>query len=305
MPVPQSITDPDVRAFFEWFVGDRNKSERTGVEYVRDITRFAHFLSAAPLNDATPQQIQDWMRSLRANNQPQSVRRKVAAVSSYFAWRERKGYRDGNPVRKVDLPAVTKSLPKSMSESDVTKLLDAKVAHRRHAMFLDLRNAAMFELMYGSGLRRFEVTGLDVSDLDFEERQVRVRHGKGDKERYTFLSGPAIQKLRAYLALREQYAGARSGAALFLTCIQRDRITPRQLWVEFKRARLAAGLPKVVPHTMRHAFATHSYRHGMGLRELQVLLGHASIATTERYTKVTLEHAREAYERSHPRAKAV
>lgn len=300
----QITTDPDIRAFLDWFCGDRNKSERTGAEYARDLARFSRFIEPASLNDATPEQIQGWMRTLRDANKPQSIRRKVAAISTYFTWREKKGLSATNPCRKVDLPAVTKSLPKSMSERDVERLLNAKIHHRRHAALLDARDAAMFELMYGSGLRRFEVCGLDLDDLDFEERQVRVRHGKGDKERYSFLSEPTIAKIGTYLALRQKYATDASGQALFITAIERKRLTPRQLWCEFKRARTAAGLEgKCVPHTMRHAFATHSYRHGMGLRELQVLLGHASIATTERYTKVTLEHARAAYERSHPRAK--
>ncbi len=294
-------SDPDILAFVDWFVGDRNKSARTGKEYARDIARFKRF-NNGELNDATHQQIQDWMRTLRDRNQPQSVRRKVAALSCYFTWRVKKDYREGNPVKKVDLPAVHKGLPRTMSESDVEKLLHAHVQHRRHKQFLEARNAAMFELMYGGGLRRFEVTALDIHDIDFEELTINVRHGKGNKERYTFLSEPTALKLREYLPIREQYA--RPGeTALFLT-IDRKRISPRQLWAEFDRARKAAGLPNIVPHTMRHAYATHLHGNGCDIVTIQETLGHTSISTTQRYVHVSLKKKREEYLRCHPRAKA-
>lgn len=294
-------TDPDILAFVDWFVGDRNKAERTGKEYARDLERFRLF-NNGNLNDATAAQIQDWMRTLRGNNQPQSVRRKVAALSTYFDWRVKKDFREGNPVKKVDLPKVRKSLPRKMSEADVERFLAATVPHRRHAEFLNARNNAMWNLMYAAGPRRFEVTALDLDDIDFAEGLVNIRHGKGDKERYSFINEKAVAAIKAYLPIRERYAEL-GETALFLT-IDRKRISPRQLWAEFNRQRIAAGLPNVVPHTMRHAFATHLHDNDCDLVTIQETLGHASIATTQRYVHVSLKKKRAEYLRCHPMAQA-
>lgn len=310
MPDIHFTTNPAVHAFVEYMTVGRNKSPRTAIEYARDLARFARFIAPHELVDATTVQIESWRDTLRreGRNQPQSVRRKLAAISSFFKWREKKHLlQRENPFADVDLPDVPRRLPQVMSEDEVRTLLSARVHHRRHGAYLDLRDRAMMEVLYGSGLRRFELCGLDLADIDAQSGKVRVRHGKGDKERYSYLSEPALESLSAYLEVRPTHLTTRSGSALFLT-IRGDRITPRQLWVVFARLRAAAvevGLTKhVVPHTLRHSFATHIYRNSRNIRAVQKLLGHSSINTTEKYTHIEDDELRDIYRSAHPRAKA-
>lgn len=309
MPTLHFTMNPDIHAFVDWFTISQNKNQRTAIEYARDLARFERFITPAPLTDASDEQIQAWTDSLlrEGRNQPQSVKRKFAALCSFFAWRCKKKLRADNPCVSVDMPKCARPLPKVMTEGEAECLLSARVKHRRHSALLDARDRAMMEVLYGSGLRRFEVCGLDVADVDLPSLKVRVRHGKGDKERYSYLTQPAAAAIEAYLALRPQYVSDQSGSALFLT-ITGSRISPRQLWAEFDRLRRAAkenGLEKhVVPHTLRHSFATHIYRRSRNIRAVQKLLGHSSINTTERYTHVEDDELREIHEAAHPRARA-
>lgn len=300
----------EIHAFADYMTIGRNKSERTAVEYARDLARFDKFLEDKPLYEASTEDIELWRDSLRreGRNQPQSIRRKLAAVSSFFKWwvKKKKGRLD-NPFDADLMPQCSRPLPKVMSEDEAECLLNARITHRRYASFLEPRDRAMMEVLYGSGLRRFEACGLDLLDVDLRNLKVRVRHGKGDKERYSFLTQPAADAIRAYLEVRSLHANERSGSALFIT-VKGDRITPRQLWAVFKRIREAAkenGLLKhVVPHTLRHSFATHIYRRSRNIRAVQKLLGHSSINTTERYTHIEDDELREIHEMAHPRAKA-
>ena len=281
----------------------RNKSKRTATEYARDLYRFVGFIAPVNLNDVTSEQIESYSEYLltEGRNLPQSVRRKLAAISSYFAWRVKKKMRLDNPVKAVDMPAVHKPLPKVMGESEIAKILAVEIPHRRFAKYQQLRDKAMMEVLYGSGLRRMELCDLDLADIDIEHRSAHVRHGKGNKARITFLSLPAIEALQAYLAVRP----SSNDKALFLT-IRSKRITPRQLWVVFRKIADAANLKQhVVPHTLRHSFATHLHDHGAPLRDIQELLGHSSIATTQIYAHVSLERKRDTYERFHPRAMVI
>jgi integrase/recombinase XerC len=297
----QFTTSPEVATFVNYFTIGRNKSAGTAKEYSRDLMRFSRFIDPTPLIDATTEQIELWRDALttEGKNKPQSVRRKLAAVSSFFKWRRKKKMRADNPFDAVEMPDVGKRLPKVMTTDEVQQILEARVSHRRLGELQDTRNHAMMEVLYGSGLRRAEVCGLDMDDVDLKERTVRVRHGKGDRERYSFLSEPAVEAIAAYLAIRQPC----EDPALFLT-IRRKRITPRQLWVVFSLIRKAANLRKhVVPHTMRHAFATHLYEGGADIRAIQELLGHSSIATTQIYAHVGMDRKRSVYEMAHPRAK--
>lgn len=296
---------PEIHAFTDYMVIGRNKSERTAVEYARDLARFDRFLGDKSLVDATTEDIERWRDSLRleGRNQPQSIRRKLAAVSSFFKWRAKKKLLNReNPFDGVEMPGVGKRLPKHVTVSDVEKLLSVRLNYRRHVEFQRARDRAMLEVLYGSGLRRAEICGLDIDDVDLENKTIRVRHGKGDKERFSFLSEPAVHALLAYLDVRRS-----SDTALFVT-IRAKRMTPRQLWSVFKNHREAAkdlGLKKhIVPHGLRHAFATGLYEGGADIRAIQELLGHSNISTTQIYTFVGMDRKRAVYEMAHPRAKA-
>lgn len=295
----------EVQNFARYFTVSRNKSPRTATEYSRDLLRFSRFIAPTNLVDATTEQIEEWRDALltEGRNQPQSVRRKLAAVSSFFTWRGKKKLLGReNPFAGVEMPDVAKRLPKVMTQTEVQKILTVSVAHRRCGEYQHLRDRAMLEVLYGSGLRRAEVCDLDLDDIDLLEKTVLVRCGKGKKMRISFLSDPAVGALKAYLDVRPDTPAQ----AVFLT-IRRQRITPRQLWCVFKAHREAAralGLTKhVVPHTLRHSFATHLYEGGADLRAIQELLGHSSIATTQHYSHVSMERKRSVYESAHPRAK--
>jgi integrase/recombinase XerD len=266
--------------------------------------RFSRFIHPTPLTEATTEQIEEWRDALlmEGRNQPQSVRRKLAAVSSFCKWRTKKKFRKDNPFDGVEMPDVAKVLPKTMTDADVRLLLSVEVPHRRRGGYQHLRDRAMLEVLYGSGLRRAEVCDLDLADIDFTEGTVLVRKGKGNKQRISFLSQPAMEAIQKYLEVRPQIPGD----ALFLT-IRNRRITPRQLWCVFKKHREAAktvGLTKhIVPHTLRHAFATSLYMGGADLQVIQQLLGHSSITTTTHYAHVSLGRKRSVYEMAHPRAR--
>lgn len=299
-------TSEEVAAFQRYFAISKNKSPRTAKEYARDLMRFSRFIDPVPLVDATTEQIESWRDELitEGRNQPQSVCRKLAAVASFFKWRAKKKLLGReNPFDGVEKPDVAKRIPHVMTQGEVRTLLSVTLTHRRQNNFQQIRDRAMMEVLYGSGLRRAEVCDLNLDDIDLLEKTVIVLCGKGKKQRMSFLSEPAVEALKAYLDVRPQTPGV----ALFLT-IRRQRITPRQLWCVFKFHREAAralGLTKhVVPHTLRHSFATGLYEGGADLRVIQELLGHSSISTTERYTHVAMERKRSVYDACHPRAKA-
>lgn len=301
---PNSNTTAQAVADFSfYFVTSRGKSPRTAKEYTRDLARFSRFIAPTELVDATTEEIERWRDALLTDgrNQPQSVRRKLAAVSSFFKWRCKKKIRPDNPFDGVEMPDVAKRIARVMTQTEVEKLLSVSVQHRRCGDYQRIRDKAMMEVLYGSGLRRAEVCDLDLDDLDLLDKTVMVQHGKGNKQRQSFLSGPAIDALKAYLDVRP----ATHSRALFMT-IRKTRITPRQLWCVFKQHREAAkalGLTKhVVPHTMRHTFATALYEGGADIRVIQELLGHSSIATTEKYAHCSMGRKRSVYEMAHPRA---
>lgn len=303
MHLHDTTTAQAVEDFRRYFTISRNKSPRTAREYSRDLYRFARFISPIELPNATSEQIESWRDALltEGRNQPQSVRRKLAAVSSFFKWRHKKKMRSDNPFVSVEMPDVAKRIAKVMTDAEVRTLLSVSVQHRRCGEYQRIRDRAMLEVLYGSGLRRAEVCDLDLADIDLLEKTVMVQCGKGKKQRLSFLSQPAVDALKSYLDVRASIPGQ----ALFLT-IRRTRITPRQLWCVFRDHREAAkalGLTKhVVPHTLRHSFATALYEGGADLRVIQELLGHSSIATTQHYSHCSLGRKRSVYEMAHPRA---
>lgn len=205
-------TNSEILAFVEYFSVSLNKSKRTAMEYARDLARFERFLAqyGSALVDATTQQIESWRDFLLAEgrNQPQSVCRKLAAVAAFFKWRKKKKMLNGrdNPYDGVDKPKCARPLPKVMSEEEVELLLNVPMDYRRWERFLEPRNRAIMQLLYASGVRRFEATALDLADVDLERGRVRVRHGKGDKERYTFLNEKAVSEILKYMAVRHLQA---------------------------------------------------------------------------------------------------
>jgi integrase/recombinase XerD len=296
--------DPSLAEFSAYVRLERGQSPRTAEEYARDVASFGEFLepqrtSDAPftkLAEATASDVRRYVIDLMGPRKYSivSVRRKIAALRSYFALQRREGRRSDNPANDVPPPKAPKRLPEVLSEAEVTRLLRTRIAGKSDVQ--RLRDTAIMELLYASGIRRAELVGLNVGDVDLDRRMMRVI-GKGNKQRAVFINHSAAEAIRAYLGVRQRSADE----ALFLSR-RKTRLSSRQAWVIFREYARLSGLTRhVTPHVMRHSFATHLLENGADLMTIKELLGHESLETTQIYTNVSLEHMRRSYEDAHPR----
>ncbi|HEY1725353.1 MAG TPA: tyrosine recombinase XerC [Steroidobacteraceae bacterium] len=235
-------------------------------------------------------------RSHAQGLQGRSIQRRLAATRSLFHFLMREGAVKRNPALEVRAPKAAKRLPHTLDVDQMTRLLSQPASTA-----MEIRDLALMELFYSSGLRLAELTGLTLKDLDLESRLVRVL-GKGSKERLAPVGAPALRALRAWLKLRAGLAApdqqavfvGRHGAAL----------GPRAVQLRVAARARAAGLPQHLhPHMFRHSFATHLLESSRDLRGVQELLGHANISTTQIYTHLDFQHLAQTYEQAHPRAK--
>lgn len=292
-----------VEAFLRFEAAGHGYSQHTIAAYRNDLTQLLEYLKKEGLTswqDVERSRIQQYIRYLRTREYASStVARKIAALKSFFQFLVIEGVLRYDPTLAVETPPVTRPLPRSLSREEVARLLaePAKSSTPR-----GLRDTALLELMYATGMRAAEIIGLTVDAVDLQAGTVRCI-GKGNKERILPLYKRACEALSHYLEKGRPYlVSDKSEKALFLT--RRGRPFTRQgLWALVKEYARAAGIEReVTPHMLRHSFATHLLDGGAGLREVQELLGHASIATTQVYTEVSSSRKREVYDRSHPRA---
>ena len=295
---------------------ERAASPHTVAAYRRDLAAFAahhadtHGRPPDPLR-VTALDIRAFVASLYRANDPASIARKLSSLRALFRRLCARGLLSANPARAVPSPRRKKALPKALDVDAAAAVVDAPTARPGAAATPhELRDAAMFEVLYGAGLRVSECCGLDLDDLDRDRFQdaclVRVRRGKGGKDRLVPLGARGVAALDAYLArgrpaLRRPRAGTQDPAALFLSR-HGARITPRSVQRHVARWALLAGT-EATPHTLRHSFATHLLDGGADLRAIQELLGHASLAATQIYTKVSLDHLAKVYDAAHPHAR--
>jgi integrase/recombinase XerD len=285
---------------------ERGLSANTVAAYRRDLARYEAFLAArgiGELAEVTPVEITEFVRSL--GQAPSSVARHVVSVRNLHAFAADEGVAPSNPAAEVSPPKIPQRLPKALTVDAVARILDAP--DRRDVV--GLRDAALLELLYATGARVSEVCDLDVDEarvaLDNPDAGLRLR-GKGGKERIVPLGSYAARALDDYL-VRSRPAlaakGSRFDHALLLNQ-QGRRLGRQSAWALIRRAAAAAGVTEgVSPHSLRHSFATHLLDGGADLRVVQELLGHASVATTQIYTLVTIEHLREVHAAAHPRAR--
>lgn len=289
----------------------RAVAAKTRAAYAIDSEQFARWASARGLTPAAidVRALRRYVASLSERGQaPTTVARKLASLRGLLGVQVTVGARSENPAELIGSPKRPQNLPRVLKPSEVAALLDRIPATRP----LELRDRALFELAYASGLRAEELVSLDVGSVDFDSELVRVE-GKGDRTRLVPAGEHALRALERYLqagrpALAAQYASAerRSAEPLFLSKSGR-RLNTSDVRRRLRTwARLAArGAPALVdahPHALRHSFATHLLQGGADLRAIQELLGHASISTTQVYTRVESERLRDAYASSHPRA---
>lgn len=229
--------------------------------------------------------------------------RKISAVRSFLGYLRETGAMEGDPFDLITIPRKEKRLPRFLTEGEVGKLQDynrpEEVDAREKNYYFALRDFALFELVYSSGLRRSEASGLNIGDLDFYSGFVRVM-GKGSRERLIPVGEKALAALREYLDTRPKPLV--HGLPLFLNSMN-GRLTGAGMALVFKRmARRARFARPVNPHSVRHSFATHLLDRGCDLKSVQEMLGHKNLQTTEIYTHVSLERLKEVYEKAHPRA---
>ena len=296
-----------VEQFLNYTTVERGLSPNTIAAYRNDLTQFVDFLQG---RDSSLQGNGSWKRigtdALTAfvldlherGYSDKTKTRKVASTKALFGFLLEEGVIDKNPMEDFASPGVGESLPETLSVEEVEALLSVEEA----ATPMSIRDRAIIEIMYATGVRVSELVSLDIDDVDLDENFVRCM-GKGSKERIIPIHNEAVETVRKYLqGGRESLAGPAAGRALFVSR-KGGRLTRQALWLILKSRAQAAGIErKITPHTLRHSFATHLLIGGAQLRHVQELLGHASITTTQVYTHLTSEHVRTQYESSHPRA---
>lgn len=297
---------PEIREGIDRFIDElrlNNASAHTIRAYAGDLAQFADYFDvrggeATSLVDLDLLSLREWVADLHEQGaQAVSIRRKVAALRMLFRYLMREGKIAANPARLLRLPKLPQRLPPVPDAEQTSALIDAVGAGSLERPY-PKRDLAMFELLYGCGLRVSELVGADIEDLDTAEQWLRVR-GKGRKERQVPVAGKATAALADYLAHREGPAGER---AIFLNH-RGKRITDRAVRMIVKLyATALAGDPEMHPHTLRHAFATHLLADGADLRSIQELLGHARLSTTQKYTRVSLTDLLRVYDSAHPKA---
>jgi integrase/recombinase XerC len=285
-------------------------ADNTVSNYRRDLCDFRRFLleRAAALNPGgeeidhqaiTTDHIRGYLSEAMKTLSRATVQRRLFAIKAFFRWRETMAASasPANPARALRSPRTQRRLPAILPEDDVRRLIEAD---RENASPAALRDRAILEALYSSGLRVSELTGLNWRDVDDEVGMVLVRSGKGNKDRMVPIGEPALDALKAW---RRAMPKAWELDGPVITNLRGGRLTTRAVENILARRIIAAGLgTSITPHGLRHCFATHLLDAGADLRSIQEMLGHASLATTQRYTHVSVNHLKEVYRRAHPRA---
>ena len=292
--------------FLVFLAVEKGASANTIAAYKNDLQQLADFIGSRGSSDGwqslNRSDIQDFILDLKERGYTEtSVARKVAAVRSFFAFLAAEGSITANPTEGLSSPRVGKTLPKAISPNEVDELLEQPA---RRSTPEAKRDRAMLELLYATGMRVTELVSLDMENLNLDPRSPFVRCiGKGAKERSIPIHDHALEAVNGYLEDgRPMMVRNHEEPALFVNR-RGERLTRQGFWLILKGYAKSANLGDgVTPHTLRHSFATHMLRGGMPLRNVQEMLGHANISTTQVYTHLTSDHVREVYERAHPRA---
>ncbi len=302
------VPSSEVEAFLLWLTVERGRAANTVTSYRRDLQRYEEFLAGrkATVLDADEDDVEAFVRSLQnAGDAVASTARRLAAVRMLHAHLASENKRPENPAARVEGVRVPTGVPKPLSTGEVESLLSAVTGDES----TDLRDRALLEFLYATGARISEACDLNLSDIDMVSRVVRL-FGKGSKERVVPFGRLAEEHLRAYLGaggrdmlVPDTWAKSGDRDAVFLTNRGR-RLNRQKAWAVVRDAGVAAGIARELsPHVLRHSCATHMLEHGADLRIVQEMLGHATISTTQIYTKVSQERLFSVYRDAHPRAR--
>jgi integrase/recombinase XerC len=292
-----------IRRFLESLRGERNASVHTLRAYQNELRRFAEYLGPQMRwKDVDHPSIRGFLSHLHGCGLSKvSVARALAALRSMYKWLTREGVVAQNPAKLVATPKLPKKLPRVPTVEELNAMLDRRMPEG--AAFPE-RDRAIFELLYGCGLRNSELVGIELGDIDEANGVILIR-GKGKKQRFVPLEGAVAEGLSLYRAARQGFLREmrKSTPRLFINH-RGGPLTTRSVGRIVKQVAVSRGLPPDVhPHTLRHAFGTHMLSEGADLRAIQELLGHERLSTTQKYTQLSMTQVMEVYDRTHPRAK--
>ncbi|MGA3087103.1 MAG: tyrosine-type recombinase/integrase [Terriglobales bacterium] len=305
MKQPRTIVERATDDFLR-HLREGNASAHTIKAYSGDLDVFAAYIGSRDWSSIDHIAIRGFLSHLydRGLSRP-SVARALAAVRSLYHWLAQEGVVEQNPAKLVSTPKLPKKLPRVPTIEEMNRALDGKMPE---AASFPERDRLIFELLYGCGIRNSELVGINLEDISLSNETILIR-GKGKKERYVPFGGSALAALSVYLVWRQQLLASlkkqpEQGRSALLVNLRGGRLTTRSVGRIVKRIAVAKGLsPDVHPHTLRHAFGAHMLEEGADLRAIQELLGHERLATTERYTQLSVRHVMNVYDRTHPRAK--
>ncbi|OFN26303.1 recombinase XerC [Neisseria sp. HMSC077D05] len=280
-------------------LGQQGKSAHTLSAYGRDLTELVRLLTEGSSETAQDLTRRDFVAALKRLSQQglseRTLARKLSAWRQYCGWLVQSGMMDNDPTFNLKAPRLPERLPKALPQEELNHMLDSAPADDS----LAVRDHALFELMYGSGLRLSEIHGLDLGDVLLDEGWVSVT-GKGRKERQVPLSGKSVESLRAYLSERV----AADGETALFTGKNGTRLGQRQIQKRLQAWAVRQGSGQhISPHMMRHSYASHLLQSSRDIRAVQELLGHSNLSTTQIYTKLDFDHLAKVYDEGHPRAK--
>jgi integrase/recombinase XerC len=301
-----------IDSFLESLVTEKGYSDHTRRAYRKDLLDFLSFLAQSPftgsdrrkqvpvvkLKQIDAMMLRGYLGFLHRKNKKATIARKLSAIRSFFKYLLKNGIISENPAELVLTPKQDKTLPVYLSVDEMFRLLDSIQTDT----LLGLRNRAIFEMLYSSGIRVSELAGLNISDVDFPAAVVRVS-GKGNRQRIVPVGQKALAALNAYRIRLQKKTGSPTTKTgpLFLNRFHK-RLSPRSIARILKKLVETVGLlTPVSPHALRHTFATHMLDAGADLRAVQELLGHKSLSTTQKYTHVSIDRLMETYDRAHPR----
>jgi integrase/recombinase XerC len=281
---------------------ERNASPHTVKAYSGDLANFAVYAGSRGWKQIDHIVIRGFLSQLYEKGLGKtSVARSLAAVRSLYRWLAREGVVEQNPAKLVATPKLAKKLPRVPTIEEMNSVIDGQMPE---VAAFPQRDLLMLELLYGCGIRNSELTGINLDDIRMSAEAILIR-GKGKKERYVPFGDSVKGALAAYLPARQLIlAETRKNTSALLINQRGGRLTTRSVGRIIKKIAVAKGLsPDVHPHTLRHAFGTHMLEEGADLRAIQELLGHERLATTQRYTQLTMKHVLQVYDQTHPRAK--
>ncbi len=284
--------------FLQYLKHEKNVSPHTERSYLSDLDQFFDFLGAVELAAVDHQLLRQYVAHLmKLDIRKTSIARKLSTLRTFFKYLNRQGVLTANPARLVSTPRREKRLPVVLTADDAQRLMEAPRGKKIGDPGVELRDQAVLETLYSTGIRASELIGMNHEDIDRHDRLIRIR-GKGRKERVVPVGLKALDAIDAYA--RSKPAGAEPAVFSGPTG---KRLTARTVQRILENYRKKLGLQqKASPHTLRHSFATHMLESGADLRAIQELLGHASLSTTQRYTHLNLDLMMDVYDKAHPKA---